>query len=885
MDKRSSSTPTATFVAHSSGSADLLIERLTGDVQREMLAAWQAGSTILAEQWLDRHPEVNSKPEIAVLVIYEELCLREERGEEVDSAELYRRFPQFRDALSVVLSCHRLMHADPVVFPAAGEEFGEFRLLHELGRGGAGRVFLATQPLLSDRALVVKLTPRTGDEHLSLARLQHTHIVPLFLVQEFPERNLRALCMPFLGGASWSWILQSLDACPIKERSGQRIVQALRNAQSEHGLAAQFSGPAIGFLAQASYEQAVCWIGSCLAEGLHHAHERGLLHLDIKPSNVLLAGDGQPMLLDFHLAHEVGPALRGQLERVGGTAGYMSPEQQRSIQALRADRSIPIALNTPLAEVGSTSGEKQDALPGNFRPDDPGAGRVHLDPRSDIYSLGVLLYESLTGRTPPADEKESRGVLHVASPLVGRGLEDLLHKCLARDRESRYADAGELATDLRRHLANLPLRGVANRGFKDRWQKWRRRKPHALGIWAASLTALAVIGGACAIFYTDRVQSARSALKQAEQDLDDGDHANALDRLTTGLQAIRWLPAQQDLKQNLQSQLAAAQRARVIGALHHLVEQLRFLENVEGVPPARLRELDAVCRAIWQVRSQIAPKEPAHRQHPGDNEEIDLLDLALLWSRLATRDPTDGTERANALKVLDEADTMWGPSPALALARAQLAGETVSSDRFVAQLSTEMPRAAWEHDAVGRMLLQAGKLEQAREIFEKATQLEPGAFWPHFHLAICAYRCGRYDEALRAASVCVALSPQRAECFFNRGLCLQALGQTEAALHDFARTIELDPNLAAASLQQGLVLAELGRPAEALDSLSRSAKLGFEPARANYQMALIHIEQGDWTAARKCVEEALGHDANYAPALSLQSRFKAQAPPATPSRP
>lgn len=802
MGKRSSSTPTATFVARKSGSADGLIERLTSDVQREMLAAWQAGSTILAEQWLDRHPEVKAKPEIAVLVIYEELCLREERGEEVDSAELYRRFPQFREALSVVLSCHRLVHADSAIFPAAGEEFGEFRLLRELGRGGAGRVFLATQPLLSDRPLVVKLTPRTGDEHLSLARLQHTHIVPLFLVQEFPERNLRALCMPFLGGTSWSWILQALSSCPARERSGERIVQALKSAERELGLAASSGGPAIGFLAQASYEQAVCWIGSCLAEGLHHAHERGLLHLDIKPSNVLLAGDGQPMLLDFHLAHEVGPALSGDLERVGGTAGYMSPEQQRSIQALRAGRSIPIALNMPLPEMESADGKKQGDSAGNCRPSGSEAGSAHLDRRSDIYSLGVLLYESLTDHSPPADEKESRALLRLANPLVGRGLEDLLHKCLAHDREFRYADAGELATDLRRHVANLPLRGVGNRDLKERWQKWRRRKPHSLGIWTVSLVALAVIGGACAIFYMDRLQTARSALKQAEQDLVAGDHANALERLTTGLQAIRWLPAQQDLKQNFQSQLVVAQRARVIGALHRLVEQLRFLDNVEDVPPAKLRELDAVCRAIWEVRSQIAANEPARLERQGNNEEIDLLDLALLWTRLATRNPTASdvaTEQSKALKVIDQADAMWGPSPALALARAQLSGESVSSDSFGALLSTKMPRAAWEHDAVGRMLLRAGKLEQAREIFEQATQLEPGAFWPHFHLALCAYRCQRFEEALRAASICVALSPQRAECFFNRGLCLQALGQTDAAERDFTRATELDPNLGAAT--------------------------------------------------------------------------------------
>jgi eukaryotic-like serine/threonine-protein kinase len=331
-----------------------------------------------------------------------------------------------------------------------------------------------------------------------------------------------------------------------------------------------------------------------------------------------------------------------------------------------------------------------------------------------------------------------------------------------------------------------------------------------------------------------------------------------------------------------------AKRARVIGALHRLVEQLRFLESVEDVPPTRLRELDAGCRAIWEVRNQIAARDPAGVQRRGNNEEIDLLDLALLWTRLKTRNPTANnypTEQSKALTVIDEAEAMWGSSPALALAKAQLAGQPVSSNRFVAQLSTGTPRAAWEHDAVGRMLLQAGKLEQAREIFKQAAQLEPGAFWPHFHLAICAYRCQKFDEALRAADVCVALSPKRAECFFNRGLCLQALGQTDAALQDFTRALELDPSLGAASFQQGIALAETGRPTEGLDSLSRSAELGFEPARVHYQMALVHTEQKEWTAAQRYVEKALEDDANYQPALSLQSRLKAQSAPATTSRP
>jgi tetratricopeptide (TPR) repeat protein len=470
------------------------------------------------------------------------------------------------------------------------------------------------------------------------------------------------------------------------------------------------------------------------------------------------------MLLDFHLAHEVRPAAGEAVDRIGGTPGYMSPEQQRCVDALRAGRSLPLA----------------------------------LDPRSDIYSLGVLLYESLVGRTPGPDERRSRRALRKACPIVGRGLEDLLHKCLAWNRESRYADAGELAADLRRQMANLPLRGVANRSLRERWRKWRRRKPHALGVWAISLAALAAIGGACGFLYSDRAQVARTALRQAAADLAEGNHAAAVDRLTLGLQAARWLPGQRELKQSLQSNMADARRAGVLAALRGLVEQLRFLDSADDASGAKLRELDAGCRAIWEARRQIVPTEPRYVHGELDDEQIDLLDLALLWTRLMTRYPAASDpegNRSKALSVLDEAERMWGPRAAIGLATAQVKGELAASDRLDALLSTQ-PRTSWEHDAVGRILMQSGMLEPAREQFELATRRDPGAFWPNFHLALCAYRSERFDEALRAACVCVALSPRRAECFFNRGLCYRAIGETEAAQRDFERAIELDPNLA-----------------------------------------------------------------------------------------
>src|SRR5262245_66223130 len=87
-------------------------------------------------------------------------------------------------------------------FPRIGAEFAGFSLLAELGRGSESRVYLARQQMLASRLVALKLAPLVGGEHLSLARLQHTNIVPLFLAEDVPARGLRLLCMPYLGGAT-----------------------------------------------------------------------------------------------------------------------------------------------------------------------------------------------------------------------------------------------------------------------------------------------------------------------------------------------------------------------------------------------------------------------------------------------------------------------------------------------------------------------------------------------------------------------------------------------------------------------------------------------------------------------------------------------------------
>jgi serine/threonine protein kinase/Tfp pilus assembly protein PilF len=809
-----------------------------------MAADWNGGKRTPAEHWLQRYPLLAVDEQAAVQLIYEEICLREERGEIVRSSEIYRRFPQWKKALRLLVDCHQLIQGDEagVRFPEEGDSLGELQLVRRLGQGAAGRVFLATQPSLSDRPLVVKLTPRRGDEHLSLARLQHTNIVPLYLAQDFPERKLRAICMPYLGGASLASILEALGTEPPMKRSGRRITELLEVAQTDLPLEQNRSGPALQFLARATYVQAVCWIGASLADALHYAHQRGLVHLDVKPSNVLIGGDGQPMLLDFHLARDIVPANSKSFDHLGGTRNYMSPEQKAAAAALREGRDNP----------------------------EP------LDGRSDIYSLGVLLYESLSGKLPTAVERESRRTLRLNNPAVGQGLEDVVHKCLRRRTDDRYCDAGQLATDLRCSLADLPLQGAPNRSVRERWHKWRRRKPHALAVSTALLAVLVVVTVSALAFRWDRLNAARTALELSDLSLAKSDFATAVEQLENGWSAIQWIPGQQDLKRDLQARLNGAKRGRLAATVRNLVEQLRFLDSADSVPGEQLRRLDAACAALWKNRQKIVELGALTPGSPGASDlRTDLTDLAISWAALRSRLMSPGLTGVDriALQTLDDARTLCGDSFALNLARREYAtpvsGAAVPDEGRL----QPKPETADDYYAMGRYLFKSGKMTDAAQQFRRANELQPNAFWPYFYSTLCAYRLGDYERAVNAASICVALSPDRAPCFYNRAMCRQALGQNEQSLNDLDSALRIDPGMAVAWLRRGIIRAEMQQYSEAMADFARAVEQSSNPADAYYQMALVDVARKDRDAALTHLNVALQHDRDHAGALNLKERL------------
>jgi serine/threonine protein kinase len=805
------------------------------DLAAQMADAWQRGERPPAEAFLARHPEVAGHAEAAVRLIYEEVCQRETFGPAASAAEVVGRFPQWRSQIEVLLDCHDLLRPPaPALFPEAGSMLGDFHLQAELGRGALGRVFLATQPALADRPVVLKLTPRRGQEHLSLARLQHTHIVPLYAVQDFPDRNLRGLCMPYLAGATLAQLFERLEGRHPGLRTGRDLLEALQAVPAPGGREVD-RAPARKFLARAGYAQAVCWVGACLADGLHYAHERGLVHLDVKPSNVLLAADGQPMLLDFHLARE--PVRAGDVapEWLGGTRGCMSPEQQAGLAAVCEGRPVP----------------------------------ADVDRRSDVYALGMLLYEALAGFPPPEGRVLPR--LYRVNPEVSPALSDLVRKCLAPDPRRRYARAADLADDLRRHLNDLPLRGVRNRSLAELWGKWRRRRPHALALgslWLAVLAAALAAGVGGLVWRGQRIDEARAALAEGGPLIEAGEYAEAARTLERGVRLAEGLAGADRLARDLEAQHLRALRGQAARELHALADHIRFLYAEDTLGPAQLRTLEGQCRAVWARRGKLASR-PGASLPPDTERDIpeDLQDLALFWAGLHLRLAPEGQDgRREVLKVLAEAEVLGGPSVLLRRQRRALGDDCPGEE--------PAPRTARDNYVLGRSLLEAGRLPEAAAALGRAVELQPQGFWPNFYQGVCAFRRGRYADAEACFRVCVALAPGRPECYHNRALARAALGQAEGALADCDRALSLVPDFAPALLNRGLLHLSGGRPAAARADLLRAGEAGADPAAVHYNLALVCLAQDDRAGARAEVDRALAEAPDHARARDLRARLR-----------
>jgi serine/threonine protein kinase len=346
-----------------------------------------------------------------------------------------------------------LKEAAPGDPPAPGQRLGDFFLVQELGAGSFATVFLAVQISLG-RHVALKVSRTSDNEAQTLATLEHEFIVPVYSEAIDNERHLRLLCMKFVPGTTLEQVMRDLSKRPRYEWSGQAILDAI-DQLTRHEVMFDLAGLRDRQqLSESDFIEAVCWLGTRLAEALAHAHSRGVLHRDIKPANILLNHYGRPLLSDFNLARSA--QNTSAREHFGGTLRYMAPEH--------------------LAAFQRDSGVSQDLV----------------DERSDIYSLGVVLFELLTGqplsatsgsygkattelvrqleeerRRPPPSPRQHR-------PETPETLDRVIRRCLEPEPKYRYQKPAELSQSLE--------------GCRQ-LQQWERDFPSA--VWFTRLSHLA----------------------------------------------------------------------------------------------------------------------------------------------------------------------------------------------------------------------------------------------------------------------------------------------------------------------------------------------------------------------------------------------------------
>ena len=375
-------------------------------------------------------------------------------------------------------------------------------------------------------------------------------------------------------------------------------------------------------------------------------------------------------------------------------------------------------------------------------------------------------------------------------------------------------------------------------------------------------------GAHLAAGYGQQLRLARSDLDEGQRQLKEGHPTEAVRTFQRGLSRARDLPGQGELAGELARLLLVAERAEAAADLHQLAERLRFVCGGDAPPPRSARQLEERCRTAWEGRRFLA-----NRQRAEETVRADLLDLAILWADLGVRlapPGRDGDARRHALRLLDEAETLLGPHPALRRERRNhsrllgLPGSAPAGD------DRQLPRTAWECTALGRSLLRSGRLEEATGVLERALGLHPQDFWLNFYQGLCTYRLENYHRALAHFHACVVLAPASPECLYNRALTLAALGQPRRALRDYDRALQLNHHFAAAALNRGLLNYQRQHYAAALAGFQKALDSGADPARAHYNLALTYLALGNRAAALAHLERALGQNPGHREARLLR---------------
>jgi serine/threonine-protein kinase len=599
-----------------------------------------------------------------------------------------------------------------------------------------------------------------------------------------------------------------------------------------------------------------------LAEAIQAAHQSGIVHRDLKPSNILLAADGTPKVTDFGLARRLegdgGLTLSGVPM---GTPSYMAPEQAR--------------------------GDKQA-----------------LGPATDVYALGAILYECLTGRPPFRAESATATLRQVladeptpptrVNPHVPRDLATICLKCLHKEPPRRYASAAALAEDLQHFLRGEPI--TARRaGWLERLARRVRRRPAAAVLVGTLLVAAAVFGGAGWLIgrRTLLVQAVEAELREAErleQQSAFPEAAAALDRagirlgqdgpawlypvleaarrdhqLLIRLEAIRLTRATLDQERQYHAALLRLNRAR---ADQDCAEAFR--DRGLGEPPndaegaaARVRSSKATALLVAALDDwAVCATDPAQQ------------DWVLEVARRADPDPWRDRVRdpaawrdGKALAELARAGPPAGqPVPLLLALGERLSATGADGVGFLRRVQEQHPEDFWANFTLALALHGAGRTPPppggdpapALVYYQKALAIRPQAAAVVNDLGmVLVDRYWLQDNqpdgggpgAITVFQQLVTHHPQFAPGFSNLGLAYKVGGNWPKAEVAYREALQIDPRLASAQLALAYIQADSGNVGEAIDHCRQALQLNPDWERTHHLLGVVLVAKGRWDEA------------------------------------
>ncbi len=547
------------------------------------------------------------------------------------------------------------------------------------------------------------------------------------------------------------------------------------------------------------------------------------------------------------------------------------------------------------ADGGPTRSGALLGTPSYMPPEQADGKHDEVGPAADVYALGAVLYECLTGRPPFLGSRSLEIVVQVLTrdpvppsrlqPGVPRDLETICLKCLEKSPAKRYASALELAEDLRRFRAGEPVR-ARRVGAAERVAKWARRRPAAAALVAVSAAAVLSLTAVGLAWYDREVRTAarqelqelrrtqglreavRKGLSEGQQAFAAGDFVLADDRLRAARERAGDEDVLADLRAEVEDWLLKTQSnlddARRYQEFVRRRNEALYLETLfTGLDPEerarRTREAARLALAAFGLKAEpgdaldLARRQLDERQK--DEVRAGCYEMLLV---LAEAEATGEDRPEAARRALEVLDLARPPTPAFHLRRArylEMLGRDKDAGAERVRAVRLRPVGALDHFTLGLERLRRGEWDDAAGSFDEALRLQPEHFWAQYLLANCQAQLRRWGEAKAGLNACLARRPELPWLHLLRGYVLAHTGEFAAAEEDLTRAAGLELNESSRyvlNVNRGLLRMRQKRFTEAAAEFERAVQV-----QPRYYQAHLNLAQA--RAAQERTDEAVRH--------------------------